>query len=65
MPKREEKIGMIIADKAYNHLPDKAQKVLEEKSSKIENTKEKVFLIKNNLFYFFNFMKIAILNKKQ
>jgi hypothetical protein len=35
---------MIIADKAYDHLPSKNQKILEEKSLNYENKKEKVFL---------------------
>lgn len=42
MPKKGEKIGMVIADKAHDHLPNKKQKNSEEKDLSKHNEKEKV-----------------------
>lgn len=42
MPRRENKIGMVTADKAEDHLPNKNQKNSEEKTLNKENNKEKV-----------------------
>lgn len=45
MPNREEKIGMVIAYKEQDHLPNKNQKSLVEKELSKENPKEKVLII--------------------
>ena len=48
MPKKEEKIGMVPADKAHDHLPSKNPKNSEEQESRIQNTKEKVIKTNKN-----------------